>query len=753
MPNPKLGIMRTRISLLVYLFSIYSLCAREIPDIPKLPENPTKAQINEVLDTLETRMYKDFYGKDYIKVLEYGNAAIELANSINDVETNLKFSRFIGSAFIKMRDTARAKETMETSIKKARFMKDSVALGKTTSDMGNLYYEFGDKTKAIGYYKKAIGYLEGNSKNNANQNQLFILYHNLSEIYLDRGDALHGEVYVVKLTKMVDSIEIPMFLASYQLSLGKLHYVKKDLDKAEKHIKQSIALCEKLNYVDNAISGYQTYIAILAAKGDFKAAYQIREKLDKYQDEKTAVEKAAAVQGAIAKMNVEQYKQELKARELENKLDKQMAYRNKIGLYLGIGASVILSIFLSIIMLSSKKRKTLVVSLQESNAQFLKAKKKAEQLSKVKTNFLSAITHELRTPLYGIIGISSILEQDESLKKHREDITSLKFSADYLLAMVNDLLFLNRLEEFKEQKLEEKVFRPRVLIENIVNSLEFMRKKNNNIFDICIASDVPAFLRGDYVKLSQILINLVSNACKFTEEGTITVALTAQNVGNNRVSVHFLVADNGLGISKQKQAVIFDEFTQDRKTTVFEGTGLGLAIVKRLLDMHNSTISLKSEENIGSEFQFTIDYPIAQEQEFEIVKKTQKIDKHFEGSHILIVDDNKINRVVTQKILERNSYVCSTASNGMEAVEIAGNEVFDLILMDVNMPVMDGFEATAAIRKFNTDVPIIALTANDPSQMEEDVKEIGFTDVIIKPYETDYFLDIIKSNFLSTIKV
>jgi len=176
-----------------------------------------------------------------------------------------------------------------------------------------------------------------------------------------------------------------------------------------------------------------------------------------------------------------------------------------------------------------------------------------------------------------------------------EDITSLKFSADYLLALVNDLLFLNRLEAFKKQKLEEKVFSPRLLIENIVNSLEFMRKKNNNAFNICIASDVPDFLRGDYVKLSQILINLVSNACKFTEEGTITIALTSQSLNNDTVSVHFLIADNGLGISKEKQAIIFDEFTQDRKTTVFAGTGLGLAIVKRLLDMHDSTITLKSQ--------------------------------------------------------------------------------------------------------------------------------------------------------------
>ncbi|WP_394970275.1 response regulator [uncultured Croceitalea sp.] len=744
--------MHAKLNLLLFLCSINLLSASRFQNIPKLPKNPTKKEVRTVLDTLESRIYKEFYSNNYIKVLEYGDAGLDLANSIDDAKTNLSFSRFIGSAFIKMRDTVRAKEMMESSLLKAKMMKDPIAIGKTTSDMGNLYYEFGDKTKAISYYIKALKLLKGK----AGQGQIFILHHNLSEIYLDSGDLINGEIHVKKQNVLIDSVsEVPMFLSAYQISLGKYHLLKNDFDKALDYIKQSIEISEELNYVDNIINGYETYLEILVKRKDFEAVYDVRQKLDIYKDEKIQVEKAAAIQGAIAKMNVEQYKQELKAQELESQLNEQRAYRNKIGLYMGIVASFILSIFLLLIMRSSKKRKDLVLSLQERNVQFLNAKKKAEELSKVKTNFLSAITHELRTPLYGIIGISSLLQEDESLKKHKEDITSLKFSADYLLAMVNDLLFLNRLEEFKEQKLEQKVFRPRVLIENIINSLEFMRKKHNNNFNISISPSVPHLLRGDYVKLSQIVINLASNACKFTEEGTITIALTAQNIDKNMVSVHFLVADDGLGISKDKQAIIFDEFTQDRKNKVFAGTGLGLSIVKRLIDMHNTTINLRSWENIGSEFQFSIDYLIAtKEEELETVEELDRIaDKSTDGSHILVVDDNKINRLVTQKILERNNYVCSIVANGKEALEIVKEEVFDLILMDVNMPVMDGFEATAAIRKFNTDIPIIALTANDPSQMGKDIQKIGFSDVIIKPYENNYFLDVVKNNFRATAKV
>jgi len=234
------------------------------------------------------------------------------------------------------------------------------------------------------------------------------------------------------------------------------------------------------------------------------------------------------------------------------------------------------SIFAFALLLFFKRRKALVKSLQESNTQYLKAKKKAEELSEVKTNFLSAISHELRTPLYGIIGISSILQQDKSLGKFKEDITSLKFSADYLLALINDLLFLNKLDALKNRKLEQKPFQLRELVVNIINSLEFMRSKNNNVFEVKIADEVPNFLKGDYVKLSQILINLISNACKFTEEGTITIDIQPEEVSNKTIKLNFRIADNGLGISEEKQRIIFDEFTQDKNPTTFKVQAWGL---------------------------------------------------------------------------------------------------------------------------------------------------------------------------------
>ena len=350
-------------------------------------------------------------------------------------------------------------------------------------------------------------------------------------------------------------------------------------------------------------------------------------------------------------------------------------------------------------------------------------------------------------------GFRLFSRKTNNLGDYKEDLESLKFSADYLLSMVNDVLYLNKLEDFEKKELDNKPFEIRKLIMKIVNSFEFMRAKNANNFNISVEQNVPKYLKGDYTKLSQILINLISNACKFTEEGTIKVTVKASFCEKGSASVHFCVADDGIGISAEKQSIIFNEFTQDSNSTNFAGTGLGLAIVKRLLDLHNSTISLKSKRNEGTEFGFTITYGIAQESEFTIVEEKKKVDKSLDGSHILIVDDNKINRLVTRKVLELNNYTCAEAENGELAVKRAKEEVFDLLLMDLNMPVMGGCEAVKLIREFDLQTPIIALTAQDPSQLDEDLFQIGFNDIIIKPYANNEFLDKVKNNFLSTIKL
>ncbi|WP_350287146.1 ATP-binding protein [uncultured Croceitalea sp.] len=715
-----------------------------------LPDDASAEEVNVALDSLEAKMIREFYKHNYLEIVKYSDTAYALTDRVKDTKRHFRISRYLGSTFLRMGDTTRSKKIFSNSLRKAKKHNDSSLIMLAISDLGNFYSETGNKKKAATCYKDALKIIKETPEN---LRQLCILHYNLSELYLDENNVLLAESHTKELKKYVLEAKLPLLKSGYYLSKGRLHVLRNKPDEAIEAFIRNIDLAKKHDFVDGVIDGYEGYLQALTQKENYKKAYEIKQKLDEYIDERAEVEQAAAINEVTARMNVEQYKQELKAKNLENEINRQKAERNKIIVYITIGASLILTIFLISTLISIRNRKKLVKSLRERNFQFLEAKKKAEELSNVKTNFLSAISHELRTPLYGIIGIASILKEDVKLQKHKEDISSLKFSADYLLSMVNDLLFLNKLEVFKNEKLECQPFKLRELVKNIVNSLEFMRAKNNNVFEINIDENVPSFLKGDYVKLSQILMNLIGNACKFTEEGTVRVHIDVTTLNEHSTDLHFCIADNGVGISKEKQSVIFEEFTQDTSITNFQGTGLGLAIVKKLLDIHNAPIELKSEKNVGTEFSFCIQYEIAAAAEFEVVKKHHIVDKHVEGSHILIVDDNRINRMVTRKLLERNSYICSTATNGQEAVDLVRNEIFDMILMDVNMPVLGGLEATSIIREFNTTVPIIALTAIDPVQLGKDIHSIGVNDAIIKPYEVSDFLDTIKQNLVSTMKV
>ena len=736
--------------VLLTLSSFLSTVAQDTLNLPPLSQKPTKTEINKVLDTIEQRVRSYYLSRDYIKVLEYGDRGFELAERVENQKKFFTFSTFYGTSLMLMKDTVRAKRIFSASYEKAKVLEDTVGLMKSISNFGNFNTNYSKYNEALKYYREGIALSNGE-----NLPQLFTMRINavyvLSKLPGNRKDEMLEQLDA--LEKMKAKIEKKSMVSAYHLARSKYLMNYGGKDEAIASFEKTIVFAKESNHLGVIEEGYKLLIELLAETGDYEAAYNGRKELDKYSDKKLILEKEKAIEEVIAKMDVEQYKQELKAKNLESQLNKQNASESETKVFIMVGASIIMVALLVLFFNLYHNRKNLVLSLQEKNQQYDHAKKEAERLSKVKNDFLAAITHELRTPLYGIIGISGILQEDKELVSHEEDIENLKFSADYLLAMINDLLYLNKLDEFEEKKLAREPFEVRALVKKIIGSFEFMKTKNGNTFEITIEQNVPQYLRGDYTKLSQILINLISNSCKFTEEGIIKLVIKTTNNKNGKVSLHFCIADNGIGISKEKQEVIFNEFTQDAKSSSFAGTGLGLSIVKRLLELHGSSISLKSERNKGTVFSFTINYEIAQEKELKVLERKTTVDRSVEGGHILIVDDNRINRMVTRKVLESCEYSCSEAENGEIAVEKVTAEVFDLILMDLNMPVMDGYEAVEVIRKFDKKTPIIALTAIDPSELEKDMNSLGFTDIIIKPYDNEEFLETVEQNFLDTIKI
>ncbi|PTS91798.1 hybrid sensor histidine kinase/response regulator, partial [Flavobacterium sp. HMWF030] len=369
------------------------------------------------------------------------------------------------------------------------------------------------------------------------------------------------------------------------------------------------------------------------------------------------------------------------------------------------------------------------------NLELLKAKEIAEEASLLKTQFISTISHELRTPLYGVVGITNMLLEEHKELSQSTHLSALKFSARYLLSLVNDILQINKIEENKVV-LESLTFNMSDEITMIKNSLSFLAQKNNNKISISIDPCIPEYLIGDKLRLAQILMNLVSNALKFTKDGEVGIIVKLDRTEGKMYYLDFLIKDNGVGIAVVDQGKIFEKFVQvGRKDEDYQGTGLGLSIVKRLLGLFGTTINLESNIGEGTSFTFIIPFEYDPKKTKKIIEEIEVDLTSNEVYKILIVEDNLINQLVTKKIIEKNNYTCKVVDDGFAALDILEKEDFDLILMDINMPLMNGFETSRRIRLKDTKIPIVALTAFDKDEITDEALSSGINDIIIKPFE------------------
>ena len=385
--------------------------------------------------------------------------------------------------------------------------------------------------------------------------------------------------------------------------------------------------------------------------------------------------------------------------------------------------------------------------LKEKNFELQIAKDNAEKASRARAEFLSTVSHELRTPLNAINGITHLLIEDNPKENQLQYLNSLKFSGNYLLTFINEILEINRIES-SNIEIEYIDFNLKQLLTDIQNSMTEIASKNKNKFIVEIDENIPEILLGDPTKLSQIFINLINNALKFTKNGKVNVIVKLVNTGVDYSRINFAVVDTGIGIPKDKQESIFESFSQgsieiNRK---YGGTGLGLTIVKKIVDLLGGEIHLVSEVGFGTTFYFELNLFHGS---IEITTENQKMysDDLLIGKNILVVEDNKINQMVTKKMLEKKQIKCFIIDNGEEAVEILSKEnVYDLVLMDVHLPGINGTIATQKIREYDTRKPIIALTAISLNENREMLLSFGMTDVITKPFEPENFYRVIATN-------
>lgn len=372
---------------------------------------------------------------------------------------------------------------------------------------------------------------------------------------------------------------------------------------------------------------------------------------------------------------------------------------------------------------------------------------KVSQYAQSKSRFLANMSHEIRTPLNSVIGFSEQLSQDTLSKEQKEQVDAIKISSELLLDLVNDILDFSKYEVGKIN-FDKVSFAPADALNEVFNSVGILASRKGLVLEKKISFESNLVVQGDSLRLKQIIMNLMSNAIKFTDNGSVTLKADIIAVSKKKSILKVEVIDTGIGIEDKDAAVIFDEFSQVNYSTTKntqKGTGLGLAICKKIVELQNGKIGLTSEMNKGSNFSFELPYEICYDEKDQ--KKSLAISNvsHLAGKRILLVDDNKMNILLAQTVVKKYKIVTDAALDGAEAFRLFEKNKYDLILTDVQMPIMGGVELTRLIRSYNdinkVDIPILGVTAN---VMEEDRNKYlasGMNDLVLKPYSEKELID------------
>lgn len=379
-----------------------------------------------------------------------------------------------------------------------------------------------------------------------------------------------------------------------------------------------------------------------------------------------------------------------------------------------------------------------ITEIKVAEFEILKAKEKAEKAAQVKSRFLSNMSHELRTPLNAIIGTTNIILQEEYLPTQRQSFEVLKYSSEHMMQLVNDILDFSKIEAGK-MELENVPFNMKNFLQKVVTSFTAPVSAKHLSLKIAIDNSTDMEIHGDEMRLNQVMNNLLANAIKFTESGTISLEVKVINRKSSSMDIRFAVSDTGIGIPPNKIRQIFESFTQaDIETTrKFGGTGLGLAISRKIIDQMGGNLQVESTLGSGSSFYFTLSFKITKQQKSYVDEDRLKELSGLDGVTILLAEDNPINMIVAKRFLQKWNINVLEAENGLKAVELFYQHKPDLLLIDLEMPEMDGAQTVEAIRKTHKDIPIIAFTAATYENIRQDLLNKGFNDYVPKPFKPE----------------
>ncbi|MES2778740.1 MAG: tetratricopeptide repeat protein [Bacteroidota bacterium] len=602
------------------------------------------------------------------------------------------------------------------------------------NNLGINYKEQNRLKEAYNCFKQVleIDYKQGN------QNHIATSLNNLGTINSDMGkDELALALYY-KSVSIKEKLNDPESLSNTYNNIGTSLFKLHRLEDAERYYKDA-ELLGKQFYMPGALQeSYNGLYELESSKKNYKQALEYYLLYQQIKDSIQTSESNTTIHDLENQYKLEKAHTEieLKNTEIEN-------------------GGILRSLFIIIIVLlvltslyflyTVKHTNKLSSALNTRNEDLMRAKDNAEQATSAKTQFLSVMSHEIRTPLNAIIGIANLLNEDLQNEVHRENIAVLRIASQNLLLLINDLLDLNKLEVGK-MEAESEQLNIRKVVDAIKEMFAVSTAQKGIELKLEFDYRIPTALMGDETKLNQSITNLVSNAIKFTGKGYVKIGVILKESNAKFTTIQFVVSDTGIGIPDDKQQTIFESFAQASSDTnrKYGGTGLGLSISQKLIEVMGGTLHVQSEVFKGSEFSFTLtflntptDY---QKPAIEIMADSSL----FEGKRILIADDNAVNIFVLKQFLKKWGVTIVEVSNGLEAFKVMHEQSFDMVLMDVQMPIKDGIDATMDIRNAGKEwsaTPIIAITASHEDEVRVKIKACGMNDFIIKPFMPNDLLE------------
>ena len=677
---------------------------------------------------------------NFEKSLDISKLALRSSINANDLYSTAISYITIAANYAEMAEFDKAIFFYNKSLSYADKTSNDTLRKRINNNLGNIYcFEKKQYEKGINFYENSLKY----SQKLADTNQVFMTKLNIAWAYFDIGLFEKGFPSLEFINKYNKKYGDETNAVAVNMLNGMYYGYKGVHDKATSSFINAIKFGNEGNEKSDLSFSYLEYSKYLLKKGDYKNAYENLARYNIITDELYNEEKIKKANLAGINLELDEYKREIDKIETEKVAQLQSLRKSKIIVLLFGVVFCFLLLLLYTLFKNNNFKKKANEKLSQTNIELLAAKEKAEEASILKSQFVSTISHELRTPLYGVVGITNMLLDEHKELAGSPHLSSLKFSARYLLSLVNDILQINKIED-NRIVLENLTFNISDEINMVKSSLSFIAKTNDNVVHVNVDPNIPEYLIGDKLRLSQIIMNLVSNALKFTKKGEVSINVNLVKVEGKSHFLEFKIQDNGIGIHATDQEKIFDKFVQvSRKETDYQGTGLGLSIVKQLLGLFDSDISLESTIGKGTSFKFVIAFEFNPERTTEIINNIQVDMSSTQTVNVLVVEDNHINQVITRKTIEKNNYKCSVVDNGYAALEILEKENFDVILMDINMPLINGFETTRKIRLKGIGIPIVALTAFDKTEITEEALSAGINDIIIKPFDSIKLFEII----------